>query len=72
MFAVGIFFILNLKQYGFFTQNSYSPGAGIFIGVGVLKMVFGLVGILGMFSKKRAVLVVVSYVLLNSDPAHLC
>lgn len=64
MLAVGIFFIVNLDQYGFFTQNSYTPGAGIFIGVGALKMVFGLVGIIGMFGKWKRLLVLYAFSLI--------
>ncbi len=60
MFAFGIFVIVDLNQYGFFTEEYYIAGAVVFILVGVVKMVFGVVGVIAMFGKWRRVLGVVS------------
>ena len=60
MFGVGIYSILNLQKFGFFTQNTYTAGAAIFVGAGVLKFVFGLLGILVLFWQKKPLVITVS------------
>lgn len=60
MLAIGLYNILDLQQYGFFTQNTYTPPSGIFVVVGALKMVFGIVGIIAMFVKKKPFFAIVS------------
>lgn len=57
MFGIGIYSVVNLEQYGFFTQNTYTPGAAIFIGVGALKIAFGLLGILVLFVQKKPLMI---------------
>ena len=61
MFAIGIYSIVNLAQYGFFTQGTYIAGAVIFVIVGVIKFVFGLLGILVLFVQKKPLIIIVSY-----------
>lgn len=60
MFGFGIFVIVDLNQYGFFTETYYIAGAVVFILVGVAKMAFSVIGVIGMFGKWRWVLTVVS------------
>lgn len=57
MFGIGIYSIINLSRFGFFTQNTYVPGAAIFVGVGVLKFLFGLLGILVLFWQKKPLMI---------------
>ena len=59
MFSIGVYSVVNLDQYGFFTQNTYTPGAAIFIGVGALKVAFGVLGILVLFIQKKLLMVTV-------------
>ena len=51
---------MNLNQYGFLTQSTYHAGGAIFIFVGILKVAFGLLGILVMFLPKKPIIAVVS------------
>ena len=59
MFGVGIYSIVNLQRFGQFTQNTYVAGAAIFVGVGVLKFVFGLLGILALYWQKKPLTITV-------------
>ena len=59
MFAIGIYSIVNLQQYGFFTQNTYVSGAAIFVVAGSFKVVFGLLGILVLFWQKKPLMITV-------------
>jgi len=55
MLAIGLYNILDLQQYGFFTQNTYTPPSAIFVAVGALKMVFSIVGIIALFVRKKPI-----------------
>ena len=61
MLAIGLYSILSLQPYGFFTQNTYTPPAAIFVAVGALKIVFGVVGLVAMCVKKTPIFAIVSY-----------
>ena len=60
MLGFGIYSVLNFQKYGSFTENLYLAGASIFIAVGVLKIVFSVVGVIAMFVKSRHLLFIVS------------
>ena len=60
MLAIGLYNILDLQQYGFFTQNTYTPPSAIFVAVGALKMVFSIVGIIALFVRKKPIFAIVS------------
>ena len=71
MFSVGVATIIELKEYGFFTEEFYTAGAAIFIAVGILKMVFGVVGFIALFGKWKWLLAVVSrYLHTQVHPPH--
>ena len=44
MLGFGIYSVVDMQQYGTFSDNSFVAGAAIFIGVGVLKMAFSVIG----------------------------
>ena len=60
MVGVGVYSLLVLNGFGMFSQTYYLTGAIIFIATGVLKIVFSLLGILGMFMQWRILLSIVS------------
>ena len=60
MLAIGLYSILSLQQYGFFTQNMYTPPAAIFVAVGAVKIVFGVIGLVAMCLKKSPIFAIVS------------
>lgn len=46
MLGYGIGSLLNILNFGFFTQAGFIAGSAIFIGVGVLKLIFSVMGMI--------------------------
>lgn len=46
MLGYGIGSLLNIVDFGFFTQAGFIAGSAIFIGVGALKIVFSIMGMI--------------------------
>jgi hypothetical protein len=46
MVGYGIGSLLNIVDFGFFTQAGFIAGSAIFIGVGALKILFSIMGMI--------------------------
>ena len=46
MFGYGVGSLVNIADFGFFTQASFIAGSAIFIGVGALKLIFSIMGMI--------------------------
>ena len=46
MLGYGIGSLLNITNFGFFTEAGFIAGSAIFIGVGALKLVFSIMGMI--------------------------
>lgn len=53
MLGFGIYSLVEMNSYGTFSQNSFIAGACIFIGVGALKIVFSIIGMVATFVNSK-------------------
>ena len=63
MLGFGIYSVVDMQQYGTFSDNSFVAGAAIFVGVGVVKMAFSVIGMVATFVHKKPLFAVVSHCL---------
>lgn len=59
MLGYGIFSVLDMQQYGVFSQNTFIAGAAIFIGAGALKIALSLFGFIIAFVSKKPLMAMV-------------
>lgn len=66
MVGYGAGSLANILNFGFFTNDTFIGGSAIFIGVGVLKLIFSVMGMIQVgFTRKWIFAIVNTYTFLN-------
>ena len=64
MLGYGIGSLTNIIRFGFFTEAGFIAGSGIFVGVGVLKLVFSIMGMIQVGITRKWIFSIVNNTLL--------